>query len=43
VEVLTKKTLRAARLGEAKIVTLRFRAGFRSEVTQEIDPNLALA
>jgi N6-L-threonylcarbamoyladenine synthase len=89
VEVLTKKTLRAATMCRAKIVTvsggvssngalraemkeacdrarvrlltappslctdnaamiafaasLRFRAGFRSEVTQEIDPNLALA
>ena len=88
VEVLTKKTLRAAKLGWAKVITvsggvscnqalraelreacdraglrlltappslctdnaamiafaasLRFRAGFRSEVTQEIDPNLAL-
>jgi N6-L-threonylcarbamoyladenine synthase len=89
VEVLTKKTLRAAKACDAKIVTvsggvscnqalraemkqacdqaglrlltaaprlctdnaamigfaasLRFRAGFSSEVTQEIDPNLALA
>jgi N6-L-threonylcarbamoyladenine synthase len=89
VEVLVEKTLRAARVGRTKLVTvsggvscnqalraemsaacdgagvhlltaapqlctdnaamiafaasLRFRAGFRSEVTQEIDPNLALA